>query len=121
MSQTILCDEGGSPLINGQGNLILASGNILVLQAITRILSTTRGTEILDPDYGMGYLSLGLIGDNSTKIMTIRQMVIDAIDPDKIPGLKNVSNIDVSILLDTAYISIYFNDTEQLEITLNVD
>ena len=118
---SILCDEGGTPIIDSQGNVVLCSGTTRVLQTIYNIMVTFKGSEILFPDYGFDHEQLRKIGGTGSRAMILQSMIVEALDPSKIECIQTLDNVTVSIIGTTAYVDIKVNTEIVASVSVNVN
>lgn len=118
---TILCDSGGSPLIDGSGKLLFCDETTRAHQQINNVLSTFAGSEALDPEYGVHFEILPSVSTSGYPIVTLTNIFRDALNIDKLNAIKSINSLDVQISGSTAYISIIFNKTEEANVSYNVD
>lgn len=114
---SIFLNPGGSFNITSTGEIVLVPNDITNLrQQILNAFNTTRGSHPLFPDYGFDYIKL-MQDIHTPKELLIFSLVLETLNPDKIDGMFELTQVKISIEGTIAYVEIKAKTTKYNTLT----
>jgi uncharacterized protein (UPF0371 family) len=100
----ILYDNNGTPVIDDAGNFVLIDSLEKVKQIVYNVLTTRKGEDILNPDYGLDIETLKSTPNISSNLA--RAIIADAFNPINIIGISELNSLSVRVEGNEIFIEI---------------
>jgi hypothetical protein len=111
----VLYDNNGIPVVNDRGNLHMIDGEDKVRQIIYNVLSTMKGEDLLNPNYGLDIKTLKQTPNISPTVA--RAIIVDAFNPDNIVGISQLNSVVVTIEGTAIYIDISVTSSDNITVS----
>jgi len=109
---SIFVDDAGSPIVDAQGNILIANGEAEMRQRIVNIFSTPKYSETLFPEYGFNFISFMQSPPYVDKRLLLQSLVAEALNNRLVPSIKTINSIGVTIEDNVAEISLSITDKD---------
>lgn len=100
----VLYDNNGIPILDDRGNLQMIEGTDKIKQIIYNVLTTMKGEDLLNPEYGLDLKTLKSTPNISATVA--RSIIIDAFNPKNIIGINELNSLDITMEDNSIYIDI---------------